>query len=77
MSDVFYRRLEMIPQTVNIGLLRLMSHYSLRFGAIDMVVNKNDQWQFLEINPNGQWAWLDQVGVTTIGNCFIKTFQKE
>jgi hypothetical protein len=75
--DVSYRRLETIPQSVSTGLLRLMSYYSLRFGAIDMVVDKNDQWKFLEINPNGQWAWLDQEGITTIGNRFINIFQKD
>jgi hypothetical protein len=77
MTDVSYRRLEAIPQSVRTGLSNLMSYYSLRFGAIDMVVDKNDQWIFLEVNPNGQWAWLDQEGITTIGNHLINTFQKK
>jgi glutathione synthase/RimK-type ligase-like ATP-grasp enzyme len=31
----------------------------LHFGAIDLIRTKNDGYTFLEINPNGQWAWLD------------------
>ncbi len=31
------------------------------FGAIDLVVDKNNNHYFLEINPNGQWAWLEKL----------------
>jgi hypothetical protein len=30
------------------------------------------EWQFLEINPNGQWAWMDLLGGTEIYELFIK-----
>jgi hypothetical protein len=29
----------------------------LRFGTFDFSV-ASDEWWFLECNPNGQWAWL-------------------
>ncbi len=37
---------------------RLMQQLRLRFGALDFVVGPDGAWTFLEINPNGQWAWL-------------------
>lgn len=37
----------------------LVSRLGLRFGAIDFVVDRSGVHYFLEINPNGQWAWLE------------------
>jgi glutathione synthase/RimK-type ligase-like ATP-grasp enzyme len=31
----------------------------LRFGAIDMIVTPEGRYVFLEINPNGQWRWIE------------------
>jgi glutathione synthase/RimK-type ligase-like ATP-grasp enzyme len=31
----------------------------LSFGAIDIIKKLNGEYVFLEINPNGQWAWLE------------------
>jgi len=30
----------------------------MEFGCFDFIVN-NDEWYFLEMNSNGQWAWLE------------------
>jgi hypothetical protein len=32
----------------------------LRFAAIDLVQDINGDFWFLEANPNGQWAWIEQ-----------------
>ncbi len=32
---------------------------NLRFGAIDLVLDDEGQFWFLECNPNGQWAWIE------------------
>jgi glutathione synthase/RimK-type ligase-like ATP-grasp enzyme len=37
---------------------KFMSHYSLEFGAFDFGVVDGDEPYFLELNPNGQWLWL-------------------
>jgi ATP-grasp ribosomal peptide maturase len=50
-----------VPDAVRVGVLRLMSALGLRFGALDFLVTDCGEWVFLEINPNGQWAWIDQV----------------
>lgn len=47
------------PQTVQAGLLRFLAHFGLSFGAFDFAVTAEDEWWFLECNPNGQWAWLE------------------
>lgn len=38
---------------------RIVSDLNLSFGAIDMVVTPEEKFYFLEINPNGQWAWIE------------------
>lgn len=30
-------------------------------GAIDMIVTPNGKHYFLEINANGQWAWIETI----------------
>ena len=28
---------------------------------IDFIVDESGKWIFLEVNPNGQWLWLEQI----------------
>jgi glutathione synthase/RimK-type ligase-like ATP-grasp enzyme len=64
---------EGIPNRVQSALHSLVRSYGLRFAAIDMMVTQGD-WYFLEINPNGQWAWLDLLGGAEIYRSFLKAF---
>ena len=70
MSDVSYAPVE-VPIQVATSVHQLMAAYGLRFAAIDFAINTDEQWVFFEINPNGQWAWLDQVGAADVGQLFI------
>ena len=36
-----------------------MDETGYRFGRFDFIRKKGELW-FLELNPNGQWAWLDE-----------------
>lgn len=40
--------------------IRLLKSLNLKFGAIDFILDNNDDFTFLEINPNGQWAWIEK-----------------
>lgn len=73
MLDVKYRAIT-VPQDVTVALRRLVASYGLRFAAIDMAVATDGQWYFFEVNPNGQWAWLDLCGGATIYKSFIASF---
>lgn len=53
-----------LPKNIAVSLKRLIRSYNLRFAAIDMCIRSDGKWVFFEINPNGQWAWLDIVGAT-------------
>lgn len=73
MVDVAYHPIH-LPDEVSSKLRRLVSHYRLRFAAIDMAVAEDEKWYFFEVNPNGQWAWLDLCGGATIFESFIASF---
>lgn len=48
-----------LPGEVTAGVHRLMRLLGLEFGALDFVRTPEDEYIFLEVNPNGQWLWLD------------------
>jgi hypothetical protein len=39
-----------------------------------VAVDREGKWIFFEINPNGQWAWLDLMGGLDIGALFLRSF---
>lgn len=48
-----------IPIEIKKCIKMMMKDFQLRFGAIDYIVDVDGKWYFLEINPNGQWQWLE------------------
>ena len=57
-ENVKYEHID-IPKNVENFCLDMVKHYGLLFGEFDFIKNKNDEYVFLEINPNGQWLWLE------------------
>jgi glutathione synthase/RimK-type ligase-like ATP-grasp enzyme len=47
-----------IPQSLASKCFRMLSLYGLLFGAFDFAVTGDGRCVFLELNPNGQWLWL-------------------
>jgi len=74
MFDVKYKRTE-LPRTLKSKILRLVRSYGLRFAAIDMLWVGQSDYVFLEINPNGQWAWLDMAGATNSRDSLINALK--
>lgn len=52
--------IEELPGEVRERCLTLVREYGLSFGAIDLAAVDGD-YVFFEINPNGQWAWVEQL----------------
>ena len=50
-----------LPEPVTACLFRMMDLLKLTFGAIDMIKTLTGDYVFLEVNPNGQWLWLDDI----------------
>jgi MvdD family ATP-grasp ribosomal peptide maturase len=49
-----------LPREVEEKILRLMDYFFLNYGAIDMKVTPDGRHVFLEINPVGEFFWLER-----------------
>ncbi|KWX05892.1 hypothetical protein TH66_00785 [Carbonactinospora thermoautotrophica] len=49
-----------VPDQVAAGMRALLKSFGLNFCAADFAVDHDGLWWFLDLNPNGQWAWLEQ-----------------
>lgn len=50
-----------LPIAIERKLRDLVDQLGLNFGAIDMVVTPDGRYVFLEINPNGQFLWIEHI----------------
>lgn len=50
-----------LPPLVEDACRRMVSLLRLRYGAIDLILTPEDEYVFLEINPVGQWGWIEQL----------------
>jgi glutathione synthase/RimK-type ligase-like ATP-grasp enzyme len=50
-----------LPDSIAGKLHELMGALRLTFGAIDLIQTSSGDYVFLEINPSGQWLWLDDM----------------
>jgi MvdD family ATP-grasp ribosomal peptide maturase len=49
-----------LPSDVEEKILSLMDYFSLNYGAIDIILTPDDQHVFLELNPSGEFFWLER-----------------
>jgi len=48
------------PHDVEEKILRLMDYFSLNYGAIDVILTPDGRHIFLELNPCGEFFWLER-----------------
>lgn len=67
-----------IPDDLVQKIHSLMEALNLKFGAIDLILDNHGQYQFLEVNPAGEWGMLEaelglpiskQIALTLIKYC--------
>lgn len=60
-------RVHDLPTEVGEKVVSVVGQLGLLFAAVDMVVTPEGEYVFLEVNPSGQWMWLErelQLGMT-------------
>jgi hypothetical protein len=55
-----------LPSHVRDACRELVCSFGLRFGAIDLAVDRDGRLWFLELNPNGEWGWLQRIGLPIV-----------
>ena len=63
-----------LPKKIIVKCIELVKELGLGFGAIDLVVTPENEYYFLEVNPNGQWAWVEFDTGLPISEALIKLF---
>ncbi|WP_452597116.1 ATP-grasp domain-containing protein [Pontimicrobium sp. MEBiC01747] len=48
-----------LPKNIKKFCIEYTKKLNLNFGAIDLILH-NDEYYFIEINPTGEWSWLQQ-----------------
>ena len=48
------------PETLQRALVRLTHSYGLNFSAPDLVETPDGRFVFLDLNPDGDWAWIEE-----------------
>ncbi|MGI5491830.1 MvdC/MvdD family ATP grasp protein [Microtetraspora malaysiensis] len=57
-----------LPADVERRCLDLVADLGLAYGAIDLILRPDGEYVFLEINPNGEWGWLEAATGLPIGD---------
>jgi hypothetical protein len=55
-----------LPAAVADALRRLMGMLRLDYGRADFLLTAAGDYVFLEVNPNGEWGWLDKDGANGV-----------
>jgi hypothetical protein len=52
-----------LPAAVVDACVAVVNDLALRFAGIDLVLDDLGRYWFVELNPNGEWAWLQTAGL--------------
>ena len=66
-----------VPDKIKGMCLNILKLFDLHFGAFDFIVTSKGEWYFLEINPNGQWLWLEEALNLDISKRIVELLNKE
>lgn len=61
----------MLPLSLQEKLLGLNRFFKMIYSAIDLILTPQGEYIFLEINPVGEWVWLEQELHFGISDCLI------
>lgn len=64
--------IHVLPADLELACVNLVARLGLRYGAIDLILNEKGEYVFLEINPNGQWLWLEALTGAPISKAIAK-----
>lgn len=65
-----------LPQPIAEKCLKMMTALNLKFATLDFIKTPSGRFVFLELNPNGQWLWVEQKTDLPIADALIEYLQK-
>lgn len=64
-----------LPKRINQLCVQFLKEFNLKFGGIDLIYHNNDYY-FIEINPTGEWSWLQQNTGFKIDEIIVNSLNK-
>ena len=61
-----------LPEDLQVKLRLLMKECQLGYGAVDLIEDKEGNFVFLEINPSGQWEWIEKLARLPVADSVAK-----
>lgn len=49
-----------LPPDIEASIHSMMDSFEINFASLDMILTPEGDHVFLELNPNGQWLWLEE-----------------
>lgn len=66
-----------LPQTIEVLSIKMMKRLGLNFATFDLILTRDGHYVFLELNPNGQWLWIEQLTGLSISGAIAETLIKK
>jgi glutathione synthase/RimK-type ligase-like ATP-grasp enzyme len=66
-----------LPANIESLCRKMVKGYNLNFGTIDMIVTPENKYIFLELNPNGQWMWIEELTKLPISEALVSLLAGE
>lgn len=61
-----------LPTDLRERCIQLVAALGLHFGCVDMIVTPTGDYIFLEVNPNGQWLWIEHIAKMPISEAIVE-----
>lgn len=68
--DALTYRVVDLPTPTADGLVRYLRHFGLASGSFDFALGRDGDLHWLELNPNGQWGWLEDAAGLPLASAF-------
>jgi glutathione synthase/RimK-type ligase-like ATP-grasp enzyme len=65
-----------LPEDLRGRCAELMSRLGLVYGAFDFIVTPEGEYIFLEVNPHGQWAWVEELTGLPLAEALIDVLER-
>jgi glutathione synthase/RimK-type ligase-like ATP-grasp enzyme len=62
-----------LPERLRLQCVALVRALGLQYGALDFILTPDGRYVFLELNPNGQWLWVERMTGLPIADAIAAT----
>jgi len=63
-----------MPDCIIASCKQMLAQMNLKYGAFDFIVDDRGEYWFVEVNPNGQWAFVEMETGLEISKAFVDVF---